>query len=236
MASHHHGAAHVPGSNNNTTFAAAEKEVEADSTESGPRNDVLRDADGGVDGRRKADGDALQEAERPQQATAAHVASIPNGGVRAWLQVVGAFFLFFNSWGIVNTFGSYETYYETDLLRSSSPSSIAWIGSVQAFLLLIVGALAGPLYDAGYFRHLLAVGSLLLVLGQMMLSLCTEYWQVMLAQAVCVGIGCGIMFVPSVAILSTYFTTKIATAIGLAASGSSLGMLLSVTLPPPADC
>lgn len=90
---------------------------------------------------------------------------------------------------------------------------------------MVVGALTGPLYDAGYFRHLLLGGSLLLIIGQMMLSLCTEYWQVLLAQAFCVGIGCGCLFVPSVAILNTYFTTRIATAMGLAASGSSFGML-----------
>jgi MFS family permease len=57
----------------------------------------------------------------------------------------------------------------------------------------------------------------------MMLSLCTEYWQVLLAQAFCIGIGTGCLFVPSVAILSTYFTTKFAFAVGIAASGSSLG-------------
>ena len=88
---------------------------------------------------------------------------------------------------------------------------------------MLVGALTGPIYDAGYFRHLLVVGSFLIVFGQMMLSLCTEYWQVLLAQAFCVGIGTGCLFVPSVAILSTYFTTRLATAMGLAASGSSLG-------------
>jgi len=27
-----------------------------------------------------------------------HLASIPNGGLRAWMQVLGAFFLFFNTW------------------------------------------------------------------------------------------------------------------------------------------
>jgi MFS family permease len=57
----------------------------------------------------------------------------------------------------------------------------------------------------------------------MMLSLATSYYQVVLAQAICIGIGCGCLFVPGVAILSTYFSTKIATAMGLAASGSSLG-------------
>ncbi|EAT90704.2 hypothetical protein SNOG_02492 [Parastagonospora nodorum SN15] len=132
----------------------------------------------------------------------------------------------FNSWGIINTFGSYQAYYETDLLRDTSPSAISWIGSIQAFLLLMVGALTGPLYDAGYFRSLLIFGSIMLVLGQMMLSLCHEYWQVLLAQAFCIGIGTGALFVPSVAILSNYFSTRIGLAIGIAASGSSLGGVL----------
>jgi hypothetical protein len=42
---------------------------------------------------------------------------------------------------------------------------------------MLVGALTGGLYDAGYFRELLWVGSFLIVFGQMMLSLCTEFWQ-----------------------------------------------------------
>jgi len=125
--------------------------------------------------------------------------------------------------GIINTFGSYQAYYETTLLPNSSASSISWIGSIQGFLLLMVGALTGPLYDAGYFRSLLIFGSVMLVLGQMMLSLCHEYWQVLLAQALCIGIGTGALFIPSVAILSTYFSTRIGLAIGIAASGSSFG-------------
>jgi MFS family permease len=125
--------------------------------------------------------------------------------------------------GIINTFGSYQAYYETNLLSTSSPSAISWIGSIQAFLLLMVGALTGPLYDAGYFRSLLIFGSVMLVLGQMMLSLCHEYWQVLLAQAFCIGIGTGALFIPSIAILSTYFSTRIGLAIGIAASGSSFG-------------
>ena len=126
----------------------------------------------------------------------------------------------------MNTFGVYQTYYEIQILRSTSPSAISWIGSIQAFLLMMVGALTGPVYDAGYFRALVAAGSFLVVFGHMMLSLCTEYWQVLLAQAFCIGIGTGCLFVPSVAILSTYFNTRLAFATGLAAAGSSLGAFL----------
>lgn len=94
---------------------------------------------------------------------------------------------------------------------------------------MFIGALTGPVYDAGYFRVLLSVGSFMVVFGFMMTSLATTYWQVILAQGICVGLGAGCLFVPSVAILSTYFSTRIATAMGLAAAGSSLGKFC---LPP----
>jgi hypothetical protein len=94
---------------------------------------------------------------------------------------------------------------------------------LQSFLLLLVGTLTGPVYDAGYIYHLLWTGSFAVVFGQMMLSLCHTYRQALLAQAFCIGMGCGFLFIPGVAILSTYFNTNLALAVGLAASGSSMG-------------
>jgi MFS family permease len=128
--------------------------------------------------------------------------------------------------GIVNSFGVYQTYYESGLLFQRSSSDISWIGSLQAFLLLIIGVITGPLYDAGYFRPLVFTGSFLVVFGMMMTSLCTEYWQVILAQGLCVGIGSGCLFIPSVAIVSTYFSTKKSLATGIAASGSSIAGII----------
>ncbi|KAF5007739.1 hypothetical protein FDECE_5988 [Fusarium decemcellulare] len=153
------------------------------------------------------------------------LASVPNGGFPAWLQVAGSFMLYFNTWGIINSFGAYQTYYMSDLLDRSSASSISWIGSVQSFLVMFVSVVAGPLFDAGYFRALITIGSTLVVLGYMLLSLCAEntYWQVMLAQGVCISIGSGIIFVPSVAVLTQYFDTRLSFAVGIAASGSSVG-------------
>lgn len=56
-----------------------------------------------------------------------------------------------------------------------------------------------------------------------MSSLATEYYQLFLAQGVCVGLGGGCVFAPSVAVISTYFTTKRAFAIGIVAAGGSVG-------------
>ncbi|KAI9739087.1 MAG: hypothetical protein M1834_007300 [Cirrosporium novae-zelandiae] len=148
---------------------------------------------------------------------------IPNGGFLAWCQVLGSFFLAFNCWGLTNGFGVFQTYYETELLRDQSPSSISWIGSTQGFILSVISILAGPAYDAGYFHFLLYTGTFLIVFGFMMTSICTSYWQVMLSQGVVVGLGAGCLGVPAVAILPQYFTTKRAMVNGVAMCGSSAG-------------
>jgi MFS family permease len=148
---------------------------------------------------------------------------IPDGGFTAWVQVVCGFFMFFNSWGLINAFGVWQSYYSSELIPSSSNSDISWIGSIQAFLLCCATIFAGPMFDRGYALLLVRVGSFMVVFGLMMTSLCSEYWQLMLAQGICMGFGSGGLFITSIAIIPSYFTTKRAFATGLAASGSSLG-------------
>lgn len=111
----------------------------------------------------------------------------PDSRCRRWLQVLGVFIVWTNSWGLSNSFGVrrqndpgsgktliyvcvqvFQTFYENDLLSSKTSSQISWIGSLQPFLLLFAGVLSGPLYDAGHFRMLLIVGNFLVVFGLMM--------------------------------------------------------------------
>ncbi|KAK7202416.1 major facilitator superfamily domain-containing protein [Myxozyma melibiosi] len=167
------------------------------------------------------DGLPKDEQSPPEINTAA--LEVPDGGLVAWMQVSGSFLLFTNSWGILNSFGVFETYYVSINLSGKSSSQIAWIGSLQAFLLLIVGIFSGPFFDLGFFRPLMLTGSIIVVLGLVFTSLCKEYWQLILAQGILTGIGCGLFFVPSVAIVPQYFDKKRALALGIAASGSSVG-------------
>lgn len=125
--------------------------------------------------------------------------------------------------GIVNTFGVFQSYYEETLLPGYSASSISWIGTVEGFLLFLAGIVVGPIFDKGYLKTLIAVGSFLVVFGLMMTSLSAEYYQVFLAHGVAVGIGCAFLFLPSIAIVATYFTSRRAVATGITASGGSIG-------------
>ncbi|KAI9730843.1 MAG: hypothetical protein M1834_005561 [Cirrosporium novae-zelandiae] len=199
-----------------------EKAAFPDADETTPENSTATSRTDIGDGLKEQSGEPPKQ-ESPIPDT---TSEIPNGGLKAWLQVLGSFLLFFNSWGIVNSFGVFQTYYESNLLSSQTPSQISWIGSIPAFLLLLIGNITGPIYDTGHFRALIFSGAFLVTFGMMMTSICTKYWEVVLAQGICVGLGSGCLFIPSVAIVSTYFSTKKSFATGIAASGSSLGGII----------
>lgn len=91
----------------------------------------------------------------------------PNEGTKAWLQVLGAFFLTFNTWGLLNSFGVFQSIYANSLLKEESASNISWIGSAQAFLTLFGGVLCGRALDAGYFYVNVGGGAFCEVFGMM---------------------------------------------------------------------
>ncbi|KAI9876690.1 MAG: hypothetical protein M1830_005963 [Pleopsidium flavum] len=149
-----------------------------------------------------------------------------NEGLGAWLQALGAFLVYTATWGLLSAYGSYQSYYESNLLASTPPNDIAWVGTVEGVLLIMGGVVTGPLYDRGHIRELLVIGTLLTVFGVMMLSLASEYYQVMLAQGICVGIGSGILYTPSIALVASCFAKRRALAICLATSGTAVGGIL----------
>ncbi|WFD33185.1 hypothetical protein MSPP1_004243 [Malassezia sp. CBS 17886] len=175
--------------------------------------------------RPEAESDKESGGVAPANEISPHDPSIPDGGFLAWLQVAGSFTFFFNAWGLANSFGTFQTYY-ISRYPDQSASNISLIGSIQCFLLFLTGALTGPLFDMGYFYYLETVGAFLVVFGMMMTSLTNSYWQVMLSQGLCVGIGSGCLFLSGVGIAATYFSSKRALALGISAGGSSIGAVV----------
>ncbi|KAI1854761.1 hypothetical protein JX266_000879 [Neoarthrinium moseri] len=147
----------------------------------------------------------------------------PDGGLTAWLQVLASFLINLNNFGLANSFGVFQTYYESNLLRQYSSSSISWIGTLQVSLILIIGVISGPLFDLGYFYPILVASTLTLTFSLMMLSLATQYYQVMLTWGVLGGICTGFLYIPSVAMIPLYFTSRRGLALGCATAGGSFG-------------
>lgn len=149
------------------------------------------------------------------------------------------------TWGFINSFGVFQTYYTSTLGPSVAPSTISWIGSLQVFLLFFIGTFTGRLTDGGYFRHTFLLGTAFLALGIFSTANAMDgvgvgaadgeggddgaggvVWKLFLAQGIAMGLGNGCLFCPCMATLSTYFSKKRSLAIGMAACGTATGGLV----------
>ncbi|KAF9263218.1 MFS general substrate transporter [Marasmius fiardii PR-910] len=147
----------------------------------------------------------------------------PDGGLRAWLVVVGIFCCVFTAFGFTSTWGVFQAYYETTFFKHSSPTKIAWIGSIQYALLFIPSMIVGRLFDKGHY-HLMSISfSGTLVLGTLLLGQCTAYWHFLICHGFLTGLSCGVITAPTPAIISQWFKKRRALALGITACGSAIG-------------
>ncbi|THY11343.1 MFS general substrate transporter [Aureobasidium pullulans] len=85
----------------------------------------------------------------------------PEGGIRAWLVVLGAWCGLTASIGLYNTTGVFSVIISNTILTSSSPTSIGWIFSIYAFMIFLA------------FSLLTGLGSSLLLTPSMA---CVAHW------------------------------------------------------------
>ncbi|KAI0870144.1 monocarboxylate permease-like protein [Hypoxylon argillaceum] len=155
----------------------------------------------------------------------------PEGGARAWGVACGSSLVSFCTLGYVTSFGVFQTYYIQNQLSHESPDRIAWIGSLQFFLIFSAGLLAGPLFD----RHgakILYPACILYVASVMLTSISYDYWHYILAQGILGGFSSGMVLNPAFAATPQYFSRKRGLAMGLVVAGSSIGgVIFPIALP-----
>lgn len=149
--------------------------------------------------------------------------SFPDGGCKAWLTVVAGWLTLFASIGFTNGLAVFQSYYSITILSEYNASDIAWIGSVQFWGCFFFGLLAGNLSDRYGPRIPLSIGTFFLILGIMTASVSKEFYQFILSQGFCIGLGSGLVFPPALAIQSQWFLKKRGFAVGLVMSGQNLG-------------
>ncbi|KAF9485187.1 MFS general substrate transporter [Pholiota conissans] len=193
-------------------------------------------------------GGSASDAEKGATSNASS-SGVPDGGLRAWSIVVGSILIQFCGFGYTTAFGVYQggfllfvfqfqirplthispaDYYTRVHITNTSSSAISWIGSINAFILIVSGLYAGPLFDRGYFYYLLYGGAFLTSFSLFMLSLTqpNHFYQNLLTHGIGLGLGGGMLYVPSIAIISQYFHKKRTLAMTFVASGSSLGAVI----------
>lgn len=97
----------------------------------------------------------------------------PEGGLDAWLVVLGAWCGLAASIGIYNTAGVLQVIVSKALLPDEAPSNIGWIFSIYAFLTWLLGVQVGPTFDAMGPRVLIIAGTVCTLVGVFTLSVCT---------------------------------------------------------------
>ncbi|TFY67789.1 hypothetical protein EVJ58_g1396 [Rhodofomes roseus] len=152
--------------------------------------------------------------------------TFPEGGLRAWSNVIGCFLLAFTSFGQLNAFGVFQTYYAENLLQDYTLSSISWIGSVQLVITYISGIILGRVFDIYGARSSLVIGWILSTFSLMMTSLSRKYYQIVLAQGIGLGIGIALQFYPIMTVPTHWFRAKRAAAMGIVVSGASLSGII----------
>ncbi|KAG2130784.1 MFS general substrate transporter [Suillus bovinus] len=145
------------------------------------------------------------------------------GGWAGWLAVFGAFLALFCSFGHMNAFGTYQSWYSNHQLSSHSQFSISWVGSLQLWTFFFMGGPIGRLFDAYGPSPVMLFGTLLLVFSTLMTSISRKYYEFLLFQGFFFGLSAASLFYPSLAAVSTHFYKYRASALGIAAAGSGVG-------------
>ncbi|PSR88559.1 major facilitator superfamily domain-containing protein [Coniella lustricola] len=149
--------------------------------------------------------------------------SYPEGGLEAWLVVLGCFFALMAAAGLLNTLATFQAYLITHQLSEYSEGTIGWIFSLFPFVVFFVGLYTGPIFDKYGPRWIIAVGTVFDVLGLMLFSISTELWHFILSFGLCTGFGASLLFTPSFAAPGHWFLRRRGLATGLAATGGSIG-------------
>ena len=134
--------------------------------ESAPPPPSVRNSASGDDS--GAEGGTRAEAE----ADAEDDADFPEGGLAAWLVVLGSFCAMISVYGIINSAAVFESYFTTHQLAEYDSSTIGWIFSTYLFIVFFAGIQVGPIFDRRGPRLIVAVGSLLVIASQLLLGLC----------------------------------------------------------------
>ncbi|KAG2357323.1 major facilitator superfamily domain-containing protein [Suillus spraguei] len=187
----------------------------------------------------KGDVQSIKSRENPSLVVPSDTPGFPEGGFTAWGTVLGAFLIQFCGLGYTAAYGVFQGrhiyglshFYAQKYLTNSTPSAIAWIGSVNAFLILSGGVVSGRMVDRGAFYPVMKIGCLLQCFFLLMLSLAklNGYYQaslIFLSQGLGFGIAIGLTNVPSIAVVSHYFQRRRAIAMAIVVTGSSLGGIL----------
>lgn len=146
----------------------------------------------------------------------------PEGGLKAWLVVFGAFCSLLVALMCMNSTGAFQAYISTHQLSNVSTEVSGWIFSVNNFLSLFLTSFEGPIFDALGPRLLLLIGSIFSFVQMIATGSCHSYGEFMFVYGILGGVGSSLLLTTAVGSVGHFFKLKRGLATGVAMSGGSL--------------
>lgn len=116
---------------------------------------------------------ADHEPGRDAASSAGDGETYPEGGLRAWLVVLGAWLALLSSLGLMNTLATFQTYVTTHQLEDYNEGTVGWIFSIYTFVVFCGGLFIGPLFDKHGPRWLTMTGTVFVGASLMLFSIST---------------------------------------------------------------
>lgn len=99
--------------------------------------------------------------------------SYPEGGLRAWLVVLGAWLALLSSLGLMNTLATFQTYLTEHQLKDYDEGTVGWIFSIYTFVVFFGGLFIGPIFDKHGPRWMVLTGTVFVGASMMLFSIST---------------------------------------------------------------
>ncbi|KAF2109823.1 major facilitator superfamily protein [Lophiotrema nucula] len=159
--------------------------------------------------------------------------AIPDGGY-GWIIVGCVFTINGFTWGVVASYGVYLAYYlSNDVFKGATSLDYAYIGGLNFGVSMLVASPVTYLVRIFGMHAVMVAGVVLQTGGFVAASFATKIWQLYLTQGILVGLGVGLLFIPSVAVTSQWFDKKRSLANSVNSAGSGVGgMIVSFATMP----
>lgn len=147
---------------------------------------------------------------------------VPDGGW-GWMVAAAFFFVEVFTYGIIKTFGIFLQDLMTEFHETNS--RVSWAVSICVFVMAFTAPLSTLLSNRFGHRPVVMVGGFLISLGTITTALTQSIDEMYITMGIVAGLGYCLTFLPTVTILSQYFSKRRSLVTSIASTGECFSML-----------
>jgi MFS family permease len=126
----------------------------------------------------------------------------------------------------LKSFGVFLSYYlDSNYFPGGTSFDYALVGGLNFTASMLMAPVATATVRQYHMKYTLFAGVLCMSGGFITASFASQIWQLFLSQGVLVGMGCGLIYVPSLPIISQWFGKKRSLVNGITSAGAGVGGL-----------